>query len=466
MKVLLINPITSERGMFAATPNLGLGYLATALIRNGFEVDIWDGMKKEMTRKKLQERIRNLDYDAAGIQVYTCSVQEAQETLSLIKSLNPKIIRIIGGAHVSGDSENAMNQLDADYAFRGEAEIGLPKLLRKLSGAEECSFDEIHHLIRKEGDKVVCNPLEPIKDVTALGIPAWDLINPNEYPNAPIGAFVKSFPVATISCSRGCPHQCTYCANKLIMGRGMRARSKESIIEELDLLYNKYGVREYQIIDDCFTSKRSLAEGVCNEIISRGWKINITFPNGVRVESLDEDLLKLLERAGCYSIGMAIESGSQRIVDHMKRHQDLERIKEKVKLVARTTKIRMTGFFILGYPAEEREDILKTIKLAKKLPLKRAQFTIWIPVPGSEMTETLKREGKLNIKNLSSVVLNQINYVPEHLTEEELQKLLRKAYLEFYFRPKIILGLLAEIQSFEHLKNILRRVKRMWSARI
>jgi len=202
------------------------------------------------------------------------------------------------------------------------------------------------------------------------------------------------------------------------MGRGMRARSKESIIEELDLLYNKYGVREYQIIDDCFTSKRSLAEGVCNEIISRGWKINITFPNGVRVESLDEDLLKLLERAGCYSIGMAIESGSQRIVDHMKRHQDLERIKEKVKLVARTTKIRMTGFFILGYPAEEREDILKTIKLAKKLPLKRAQFTIWIPVPGSEMTETLKREGKLNIKNLSSVVLNQINYVPEHLTEE------------------------------------------------
>ena len=77
----------------------------------------------------------------------------------------------------------------------------------------------------------------------------------------------------------------------------------------------------------------------------------------------------------------------------------------------------------------------------------------------------LKAEGKLNIQNLSSVVLNQINYVPEHLTEDELQKLLRRAYLEFYFRPKIIFGLLAEIQSFEHLKNILRRVKRMWSAR-
>jgi radical SAM superfamily enzyme YgiQ (UPF0313 family) len=185
----------------------------------------------------------------------------------------------------------------------------------------------------------------------------------------------------------------------------------------------------------------------------------------VRVESLDEELLKLLERAGCYSIGMAIESGSQRIVDHMKRNQSLETVKEKVMLVDRVSNIRMTGFFILGYPAEEREDILKTIKLAKELPLKRAQFTIWIPVPGSEMTETLKREGKLKIDNMSSVVLNQINYVPENITEEELQKLLRRAFFEFYFRPKIMIGLLSEIQSLEHLKNILLRVKRMWSAR-
>jgi radical SAM superfamily enzyme YgiQ (UPF0313 family) len=465
MKILLVNPITGERGMFAATPNLGLGYLATALRREGFEVDLWDGMKKNMTRKTLEDRLARDDYDAIGVQVYTCSVEETDFTLKTVKAKNPKIIKIIGGAHISGDSENAFNPLDADFAFRGEAEIGLPKLLKKLQGKDDSEFGEIHHLIWKDNGKTVCNELKPIKDVTALGLAAWDLIDPNEYPNAPIGAFVKSFPLATISCSRGCPHQCTYCANKLIMGRGLRARSPESIIEELDILYHKYGVREYQIIDDTFTSRRSLAKAVCEEIISRGWKLGITFPNGVRVESLDEELLKLLERAGCYSIGMAIESGSQRVVDHMKRNQDLEMVKEKVALVARVTKIRMTGFFILGYPIEEREDILKTIKLAKELPLKRAQFTIWIPVPGSEMTETLKREGKLKIHNLSSVVLNQINYVPENLTEEELQKLLRRAFMEFYMRPKIILGLLAEIKSWEHLKNILLRVKRMWSAR-
>jgi radical SAM superfamily enzyme YgiQ (UPF0313 family) len=465
MKVLLINPITSERGMFAATPNLGLGYLATALRKSGFEVDIWDGMKKDMTGKLLEDRLERLDYDVIGVQVYTCTVGEAQETLRKVKALNHKVVRIVGGAHISGDSENAMNQLDADFAFRGEAEIGLPKLLNKIIGKEECEYKDIHHLIWRDNGKIIRNELKPIEDVTSLGLPSWDLINPNEYPNAPIGAFVKNFPLATISCTRGCPHHCTYCANALIMGRRLRARSPESVLEEIEMLYKDYGVKEFQIIDDCFTSKKSLAVAVCEGIIEKGLKIGFTFPNGVRVESLNEVMLELLERAGCYSIGMAIESGSQRVIDHMKRRQKIEAIREKVNLVNRITKIRMTGFFIVGYPIEEREDIIKTIKLAKELPLKRAQFTIWIPVPGSEMTEQLKREGKLNIKKLSSVVLNQINYVPEKLTEDELQKLLRRAYLEFYLRPKILFGLLAEIQSFEHLMNILRRVKKMWSAR-
>ncbi|MBI4697472.1 MAG: radical SAM protein [Nitrospirae bacterium] len=462
MRVLLINPITSERGMFAATPNLGLGYLAAALRRNGFEADIWDGMKKDMTRKKLEERLKRLDYDAAGFQVYTCSVNEVNDALNLVKSLKSDIVTIIGGAHVSGSSSTSY--LNADFGFRGEAEIGLPALLKKLKGEQECAYEDIHHLIWRSNGTVNLNPLQPIEDLDSLGLPSWDLINPNEYPNSPIGAFVKSFPLATISCTRGCPHHCTYCANALIMGRKTRARSIGSIMEEVSLLHDHYNVREYQIIDDCFTSKRSLAEGVCKRIIEKGMKINISFPNGVRVESLDEDLLRLLEKAGCYSIGMAIESGSQRIIDHMKRRQSLEKIKEKVELVARTTRIRMTGFFILGYPAEEREDILKTIKLAKELPLKRAQFTIWIPVPGSEMTESLKKEGKLNIADSSLVVLNQINYVPEKMTIKELQGLLRKAYMEFYFRPRIILGLLKEIQSMEHFKNIFRRVKKMWTA--
>ncbi len=123
-------------------------------------------------------------------------------------------------------------------------------------------------------------------------------------------------------------------------------------------------------------------------------KLSISLRNGVRVETLSEKILKLLEKAAVYSMGMAVESGSQRIMDHMNRGQKLKQLCEKIKMVKRITKIRMTGFFILGYPLEKKEDILKTIELAKKLPIKRAQFTVWMPIPGNEMSEILKSKGQ------------------------------------------------------------------------
>jgi radical SAM superfamily enzyme YgiQ (UPF0313 family) len=242
------------------------------------------------------------------------------------------------------------------------------------------------------------------------------------------------------------------------MGRKLRTRSKESILEEMLLLYNQYGIREFQIVDDCFTSDKQFATGVCKEIIGKGLDISISFPNGIRTESLDKELVQLLEKAGCYSLGMAVESGSQRIMDHMRRGQTLEMLEEKVRLVNKTSNIRMSGFFIIGYPEEEEADILKTIRLAKRLPFSRANFTMWMPVPGSEMTERLKKEGKLNNVDSDKVVINKISFVSEKIEKDKLEKLFLKAYTSFYLRPKILLGLISEIRSFEQFKFILSRV--------
>jgi radical SAM superfamily enzyme YgiQ (UPF0313 family) len=457
----LVNPLTPEILKIHNTPNLGLGYLATALRRNEFQVEICDGMKKGMTKKKLVERLKVLDYDVAGFQVCTCAVKETRNISKMIISDNPRVITVIGGPHPSGDPEGALTDIkEADFAFRGEGEVGLPKLLKKLNEEDvECQFEDIPNLIWRENGKVRCNPLQPIEDLDSLGMPSWDLINPKYYPNAPIGALAKNFPLTTISCSRGCVHHCTYCANTRIMGKNLRVRSAESVLEEMQHLYNNYGIRELQIIDDCFTSNRSLAVSVCKGIIERGLKISLSFPNGVRIETLDEELLILLEKAGCYSLGMAIESGSQRIINHMKRGQTLEMVKEKVELVRRVTKIRMSGFFIIGYPEEEEQDILETIRLSKELPFSRANFTLWMPVPGSEMTEKLKKEGKLENVDSNKVLINKISYVSENLTRKQLEKLIVKAYRTFYLRPRIFFGLLLEIKSWEQLKFILRRVE-------
>ena len=457
MKILLINPITTEKKMYTSTPNLGLAYIATALIKNGHEVDLFDGMKKGMNTATLRERLNRADYDVAGVQVYTCSVGEARECIETIKAVNPCAVTIAGGAHPSCDPENVLDTLGAEFAFRGEAEEGLPVLLRRLQLNAPKDYSDIPNLIWRSDDSIRCNPLQPIQDIDALGIPHWDLIHPDDYPMAPIGGFAKQFPLATISCSRGCTHHCTYCANSMIMGRKLRTRSSESILQEMTLLYTQYGVREFQIIDDCFTSNKPLASSVCRGIIANNLTVSISFPNGVRVESLDEELVQLLEQAGCYSLGLGIESGSQRIVNHMKRGQSLKMIEEKVRMINRVSNIRMSGFFIIGYPEENEADILLTIAMAKRLPLSRAQFTVWMPVPGSEMTRMLTETGGLK-QDFSTVRLQRVSYTPDQISLDDFKRLLRKAYIDFYCRPAIILGLLREIQSIEHLKNITKRV--------
>jgi radical SAM superfamily enzyme YgiQ (UPF0313 family) len=463
MKVLLINPLTLEDSMVNITPNLGLGYIAASLRNNGFEVEIWDGVKKNMTKVKLEERLKKLDYDVAGYQVYTRSVGEVEEGLEKVKSLNPKLITIIGGPHPSGDPEGSISYLKADFVFRGEAEIGLVQLLKKLSGQEDHRLEDINNLIWKRNGKIVCNPLQPIEDLDKVGIPAWDMIDPNEYPYAPIGAFSKKFPLTSISTTRGCPYQCTFCANNTIMGRKVRARSTEIVLREMELLHDKYGVREFQIIDDNFTSKKTLTLGVCKGIVERGWDISLSFPNGVRLSTLDEDILKLLEKAGCYSLGLGIESGSPKTLKDMKKAQSVDEIRGKVKLIDKVTKIRTTGFFIIGYPTEEREDILQTIRLSKELPINRAQFTICLPVPGSEMTEQLIKDGKMAKVDFSDITFQNIVHVPEKMTLKELRKLRMKAYMEFYLRLRVIVGLLSEVQSVEHVKFILRRIRKLFS---
>jgi radical SAM superfamily enzyme YgiQ (UPF0313 family) len=463
MKVLLINPLTLEDSMVNITPNLGLGYLAASLLNNGFEVEIWDGVKKDMSKKKLEERLNVRDYQVAGFQAYTRSVREVQQGLEKVKSINPDVITVIGGPHPSGDPDGSMNYLKTDYAFRGEAEIGLVQLLKKLDGSEDRKFEDINNLIWRDNGTVVRNPLQPIEDLDVVGMPAWEMINPNDYPYAPIGAFSKKFPLTSISSTRGCPYRCTFCANNTIMGRKVRARSADIVLKEMELLHDKYGIREFQIIDDNFTSKKELTLGVCQGILDRGWDISLSFPNGIRLSTLDEDILHLLERAGCYSLGLGIESGSPSTLKNMKKAQSVDEIKKQVNLIHRVTKIRTTGFFIIGYPTETKEDVMQTIELSKELPIDRAQFTICLPVPGSEMTEQMIKEGKLQDVDFSDISFQNIVHVPEDMTLKELKKYRTKAYMEFYLRLRIILGLLSEIQSLEHVKFIFRRVKKLFS---
>jgi radical SAM superfamily enzyme YgiQ (UPF0313 family) len=223
----------------------------------------------------------------------------------------------------------------------------------------------------------------------------------------------------------------------------------------MEYLMNNYGVREFNIADDNFTHNRKVVEEFCQGIISRGWKIHWSGSTGIRLDSLDEKLLGLMKESGCYSFYVGIESGSQRILDLMKKRLKLEQIRRGVEMISKSG-ILVSGFFIIGYPGETREDILKTIEFAKSLPLFKAHFFHFTALPATEAYETLLNEGK--IAGPDDSMFMDVSYVPEGLTGKELKELLRKAYLDFYMRPSVLFRLLMRLSSPEQLKLISKKM--------
>lgn len=458
MKILLVRPVTDK--MPIIIPNLGLGYLASQLKKNGYEVEILDCSKLGYDFDDYRSFLGKSRFDVIGFQVFTCDYSSARKMIKMTKELLPSVITVAGGPHISGLPKYTMNALGAlDYGIIGEAEIGLVKLCDHLSG-KKVDLADIWGLVYRKGSEVIMNDRVVIEKLDEIDMPDWDLINPRSYPIAPQGTFTKRLPVAPIITSRGCPYECTYCGVVSNTGRKFRTRSPENVIAEIELLVNKYGVREIHIEDDNFTLDRARVMKFCNMLIDRKIDISWACPNGVRLDSLDSELLKLMERSGCYSFAIGIESGSPRILQDMNRRVNLETMRQKIGLIASDTKIRMTGFAMAGYPTETMEDIDKTIAFTLSLPLSRVQYSNFLPLPGTKIFDDLVEKKEISLDGLDwdSFQDNRIVYSPPGMPPERLRAAMKKGFSRFYFRPKIMLGLLREIHSFQQFKIVLQRV--------
>lgn len=460
MKVVLISPPTFTVPIII--PNLGLGYLASILRKNKHLVTILDYTKEKIDYEKYRNCLDKEKPDIIGVQVYTCNFNSARQCIDIAKQLNRETITIVGGPHPSGDPVGTMETFkNADFAFSGEAELGLPKLLEYIESKNGLKLESIEGLIYRHEGEIIVNKQGRLNSLDDIPFPSWDLIDPRTYPVAPHGSFSRSLPVAPIVTARGCPFDCTYCAVKVNSGRKFRMRSIDNIIEEIKYLQKNFGIKEIHIEDDNFTLVKSRVIEFCERLKKENIAIDWACPNGVRLDTLDKELLLSMESTGCYSFAVGIESGSPKILCDMKRQETLQTMIEKVRLVASISSIRMTGYFIMGYPSETKFDMEKTIELSLKLPLHRAQFSNFCPLPGTEIYNRLIESGEIVQKLIKWDLYHQDNkivYSPSSISKKELRKLMRRAFAKFYFRLPIILGLLKEIHSLSQLKTVIFRV--------
>jgi radical SAM superfamily enzyme YgiQ (UPF0313 family) len=361
----------------------------------------------------------------------------------------------LGGYHPSGDPHEILKMFPrADFAFISETEIAFPVFLEEIN-KKDPNLSIVPNLIWRDGGKTTINPLKIIDDLDEIPFPAWDLMDPRTFPEAPHGGFYKSFPTAPIIITRGCPMECTFCAGKSITTKKIRKRSIGNVIKEIKLLKEKYNVNDFLIEDENFTLHKKIVYDFCDQLINQQLKITWSCPSGVRLDTLDLAILQLMEKSGCHSLAVGVEFGSQRIHDLTKKNLTIEIIKEKVDLF-KHTKIKVTGFFMFGIPGETEQEMKQTIKFSKALNINRAQFNNFMPLPGSSLYAQLKRDGMDKI-DYDHFFVHDVGYVPQGLTRKRIKNIQRRAYLEFYLRPKIIVDLFKEITSVKQLCRLIKR---------
>ncbi len=224
------------------------------------------------------------------------------------------------------------------------------------------------------------------------------------------------------------------------------------------MLHEKYGINEIQVLDDNFLQRPDNAKKVCEKLIKSNINITWCLPNGARCDRVDKELAELLVKSGCYKLSIGVESGSQRVLDLMKKAITVEKIVAEVELL-HSVGMEITGHFIIGYPGETYDDVIKSIELANKLPFTYAGFSCFIPLPGSPVGDELIDGGFIKMEDFqtTSFYSPKVSYT-SYMTSSQISRLKKRAYLSFYSQPRVIWHMANSIKSWNHMSNILKRI--------
>ena len=456
MNILLIRPEFDEAQV---SPHLGLGYLSASLKSAGHKVKVLDGL-----REKIEYDPK--DWNLVGLTAMSTYFPELCKEVEKAKSHGLKTI--IGGAHVICDPGQSLIDSGADYAAAGEGERTITQLASGIDpnqveglyyweeGKPRKSNPDLSKLFKQKvmyTTKIGNQSRDFINNVDDFGEPDWENIDPRSYPQTmPHGTIYKSSPFAPIITTRGCPYSCTYCSAPITAGKKMRYRDPIKIVDEMENLINKYGVKEVQIEDDNFTLKRRHAVAVCEEIIRRKIKLDWSLPNGVRIDKLDPELLKLMKKSGCYFMSLGIESANQRILNMIKKHLDKNLVRNVVTMV-KDSGIDAVGFFMIGFPTETKEEIMNTINFACSLDLERASFHKAMPLPGTELYDLwLEKYSKNQNIDWKTFCVDQFNADWAEVSPKELERLHKLAFFKFYFTKFRVIKFLFNLNANQILK--------------
>ena len=380
MKALFVVPrnksLFGDKGL-TAHPHIGIAYLSAFLKENNVEVRVFDaGLSNDLAA--LYALIAKFNPDIIGVTIFSYSYGFAYQIITKIRE-NSGIPIVASGPHVCAIKGAILDDAQVDFAVKQEGEFTLLELLRALQ-VKAGDFADIKGLIwrDKEGKVIENIDRDLIEDLDSLPFPDYDSFGIEKY----ICYRQKTLPLIT---SRGCPFGCNYCSVRLSMGQRFRARSADNVFSEIRHFYS-LGWRNFDINDDCFTLDRQRAEEICDLIIDNALNIKFQLYNGIRVDTVNPQLLKKMRRAGCYFISYGCEAGNSKVIKAIKKGITLEQVRDAVNWTNEAG-INNSVNFIIGHKEETYADALDTIRFARSLPTNFVNFYNLLPYPGTESFE-------------------------------------------------------------------------------
>jgi len=458
-RIVLVNPPLSSRqqgsllsSAIGRTIPYGLLSVAAAVRKAGYDVGVVDAANSDCGIREAAAAVAGMRPDYIGISAVTVSIKNAGALAEEIKKLGCGVPVIIGGMHVSALPEATMREFSGfDIGVVGEGEETIVELLSALENKTGL-YKVKGVVLRATGGPLRTAERPFISDLDSIPLPAWDLAGGRDTFYRLSATSHIRLPAAPIVTSRGCTSNCIFCSCRAMFG-DLRCFSVGYVMRMIKQLVNDYGIKDVSIYDDSFVSRRERVREFCETILKEG--LSFSWSCYSRVDHGDEELFRLMKKAGCWQISYGIESGSQRILDFIGKGVTLERIERAVNDTKKAG-LRARGFFMLGHLSEDRASMRETLRLLLKLKLDDFHIAYYNPFPGTKTALLADRYGMVD-PDWDKMNMHNPSFIPFGLTVKDLESSSKYAYRRFYFRARIILGYLGIILRYP--ENILRVMK-------
>jgi radical SAM superfamily enzyme YgiQ (UPF0313 family) len=467
MKILLIYPQITIRKNDTTTPGasipLGLANIGAILETNGYNVSIIDALAeginiikktKNYTRVGLSQKtiIEKLNYykpDIVGIStMFTAYSADAHEIAKIVKKNNPKTLVIFGGAHASILYKNVLNDKNVDIVVVGEGEETILEIVRNFEKKKQLQ-NISGTAIKNKKKEIILNPKRlPITNLDSLPLPARHLLPMDIYIQEckeNKNSYIMRTPSTTVVTSRGCPGNCIYCAVPTIWGRCWRPFSAKRIVNEIEFLIKRYGIKEISFLDDNISVSPNRLEKICEGIIQKKLDIKWSCPNGIAIWTLNKKILLKMKKSGCYRLTFGIESGYPNTQKFIRKNLNLKKAK-KIITIANNIGLWTFSTYIIGFPYETKKAIETTFNYAIKSLSDFVAFILLMPFPETDVTKILEKEGLVKKSDLTSTKIGRTfsGYVGlgnKYLSINDIRDLRNKAHKKLmisrFFRPII-----------------------------